>query len=448
MFNDNKEDLMNRQEFVNIICDILKANDGNFSSFAIDGKWGAGKTFILNMLENNLKDDYLIINFNAWENDFYEEPLIAVLSCILEILNKKNMPRNWVEKLGQTNTYFCKSINEEVLENIEPFKTIVKLGKKIVKKYKNPIMENTFDKNLNIKDVIRMLREKLHNLSNAKILFVIDELDRCLPEYTIKVMERVHHMFQNLKCVTTLYLIDKTQLSGMIRQYYGETFSEKEYFEKLFSFSIKLDIGVINEKLEENIKIYSDYFNIDPEFNMDLTIKDMLNIMLPHIPARQKLSLLEQVHLAHKLTLKGNNKKFDFSVALFEIFIACLLKFYNDYYNNLMNNKTFVNPANYGFIVNITHNQRLNKSLDKLFAQKVKFIEKNFYYSTPNSIIVSPETFYRSILLSHLNKLIGSECHIDINSKIQAKSLLLEKFNFDKNCDFIQAFVKIFKRLE
>lgn len=38
MFNDNKEDLMNRQEFVNIICDILKANDGNFSSFAIDGK--------------------------------------------------------------------------------------------------------------------------------------------------------------------------------------------------------------------------------------------------------------------------------------------------------------------------------------------------------------------------------------------------------------------------
>lgn len=447
MFNDNEEDLMDRQEFVDIICDILKTNDGNFNAFAIDGRWGAGKTFVLKMLEDKLKEDYLIITFNAWESDFYEEPLIAILTCILEILNKKNMPKNWFEKLGETNTYLCKSINEEVLENIEPFKTIVKLVKKIIKKYKNPIMENTFDKNLNLKKVIRTLRDELLKLSNnVKILFVIDELDRCLPEYALKVMERVHHLFQNLKCVTTLYLIDKTQLSGMIRQYYGETFSEKEYFEKLFSFSIKLGIGLINEKLKEVIKIYSDYFEIDPEFNMDLTIQDILNLMLPHIPARQKLSLLEQVHLAHKLTLKGSNKKFDFSVALFEVFIASLLKFYNDYYNNLMNNKTFVHPANYGFIVNMANNQRLKKSLDELFAQKVKFIEKNLYY--PNSIIVNSETFYRSILLSYLNKLICSECHIDLNSSIQEKSLLLGAFNFDKNCEFLQFFVKILKRLE
>lgn len=447
MFNDNEEDLMDRQEFVDIICDILKTNDGNFNAFAIDGRWGAGKTFVLKMLEDKLKEDYLIITFNAWESDFYEEPLIAILTCILEILNKKNMPKNWFEKLGETNTYLCKSINEEVLENIEPFKTIVKLVKKIIKKYKNPIMENTFDKNLNLKKVIRTLRDELLKLSNnVKILFVIDELDRCLPEYALKVMERVHHLFQNLKCVTTLYLIDKTQLSGMIRQYYGETFSEKEYFEKLFSFSIKLGIGLINEKLKEVIKIYSDYFEIDPEFNMDLTIQDILNLMLSHIPARQKLSLLEQVHLAHKLTLKGSNKKFDFSVALFEVFIASLLKFYNDYYNNLMNNKTFVHPANYGFIVNMANNQRLKKSLDELFAQKVKFIEKNLYY--PNSIIVNSETFYRSILLSYLNKLICSECHIDLNSSIQEKSLLLGAFNFDKNCEFLQFFVKILKRLE
>lgn len=451
MLINNKEDLMNRQEFVDTICDILKTNDENFSSFAIDGKWGVGKTFILNMLENKLEDDYLIINFNAWENDFYDEPLIAILSCILEKLNEEKLPKNFIEKIGETTTKGCCEFIRQTLYNIleiKPIHFISNIVKGTSKQYKNPVMENTFDSNLNLKKIIELLRNELSKVTEKiKMLFIIDELDRCLPEYTLKTMGRVHHIFNNLDGVITIYVIDKTQLSGMIKQYYGEKFDEKEYFEKLFSFSIKLDIGVVNEKLKEIIKIYSDYFEIDPEFNMDLTIQDILNIMLPHIPARQKLSLLEQVHLAHKLTLKGSNKKFDFSVALFEIFIACLLKFYNDYYKNLMNNKTFVHPANYGLIVNETNkHQRLKKSLDEIFAQKVKFIEKDFYKS--NSIIVSSETFCRSILLSHLNILIGSECYIDINSKIQAKSLLLRKFNFDKNCDFIQAFVKIFKRLE
>lgn len=447
MFNNNEEDLMDREEFVNIICDILKTNDENFSSFAIDGKWGVGKTFILNMLENKLKDDYLIINFNSWESDFYEEPLIAILSCILEILNKKNMPKNWFEKLGETNTNVCKSINEEVLENIEPFKTIVKLVKKIIKKYKNPIMENTFDKNLNIKDVIRTLRKKLLNLSNVKILFVIDELDRCLPEYALKVMERVHHLFQNLKCVTTLYLIDKTQLSGMIRQYYGETFSEKEYFEKLFSFSIKLGIGIINEKLEEIIKIYSDYFEIDKEFNMDLTIQDILNIMLPHIPARQKLSLLEQVQLVHKLTLKGSSKKFDFSVALFEIFVACMIKYYNGYFQKILKRKLFVYPENLEYTMTDTSVETVNfkKSFKKLFKNRINVSEKNF--TNPNKIHVDLYKYYGSILLAYLNKII--ECDFDLSfvDYIQNKKLL-KSFDFNKCCEFIRYFTNILQMLE
>ncbi len=452
MFNDNKEDLMNRQEFVNIICDILKANDGNFSSFAIDGKWGAGKTFILNMLENNLKDDYLIINFNAWENDFYDEPLIAILSCILEKLNEEKMPKNIIEKIGETTTKGCCEFIRQTLYKIleiKPIHFISNIVKGTSKQYKNPVMENTFDGNLNLKKIIELLRNELSKVTEKmKMLFIIDELDRCLPEYTLKTMERVHHIFNNLDGVITIYVIDKTQLSGMIKQYYGEKFDEKEYFEKLFSFSLKLYTGEISKKLDLKIKEYIDFFKIDNDFNVDLDIKDIINTMLYHVPARQKLSMLEQLILAHKLT-NLNNNKLDFSIALFEVLITGLIKYYRNYYNYIMKNKYFIIPSNYGLTYKNEGNSDLENKLisgfNKLFENKVRCYAKHNDY--PNEINVEAKNYYRSILLAYLNRVVESECQIILDNKLREKELFYS-LNIKDNISFLKSFINIMKRLE
>ena len=67
--------------------DFINFSDKSKSwNFAIDGEWGSGKSFVLNMIENKLKEkqSFVIINYNAWKNDFYEDPLIAILYTILD----------------------------------------------------------------------------------------------------------------------------------------------------------------------------------------------------------------------------------------------------------------------------------------------------------------------------------------------------------------------------
>ncbi len=87
-----QSDYLSRQPYLDLLKSIIANQCGNPSgySFAIDGEWGSGKTWILTELENQLLEDsehkYLIFHYNAWENDFYEEPLVAILSVMIEKL--------------------------------------------------------------------------------------------------------------------------------------------------------------------------------------------------------------------------------------------------------------------------------------------------------------------------------------------------------------------------
>ena len=89
------KDFLSRQPYINLLKSIItnQCENTNGYSFAIDGEWGCGKTWILNELENQLDTEntnkYLIFHYNAWENDFYEEPLVPILSVMIENLKKQ-----------------------------------------------------------------------------------------------------------------------------------------------------------------------------------------------------------------------------------------------------------------------------------------------------------------------------------------------------------------------
>lgn len=78
-------DLLSRQPYLDLLKSIIanQCDNPNGYSFAIDGEWGCGKTWVLRKLEEELPKDtenkYLIFHYNAWENDFYDEPLVAIL---------------------------------------------------------------------------------------------------------------------------------------------------------------------------------------------------------------------------------------------------------------------------------------------------------------------------------------------------------------------------------
>ena len=108
----NNNDYLSRQPYLDLLKSIITNQKDNSTgySFAIDGEWGCGKTWILTELEKQLTDDserkYLIFHYNAWENDFYDEPLVALLSVMidyLESINKKDIVIDGINvKLART----------------------------------------------------------------------------------------------------------------------------------------------------------------------------------------------------------------------------------------------------------------------------------------------------------------------------------------------------------
>ena len=91
-----EEDILCREQFVNQVTDIIATLScaSVSTSFAINGAWGSGKSFVLDMLEHKLISQAIggknncVIRYNCWENDYYDEPLFALISSTITSLQE------------------------------------------------------------------------------------------------------------------------------------------------------------------------------------------------------------------------------------------------------------------------------------------------------------------------------------------------------------------------
>ena len=93
-----------------------------------------------------------------------------------------------------------------------------------------------------------MLLKVLNKLSEyKKIIFIVDEIDRCLPDYAIKTLERLHHIFSKTNNSLTIISTDSIQLQKSIQQGYGDSIDSKKYLEKFIMFSFNLGLGQMEQ---------------------------------------------------------------------------------------------------------------------------------------------------------------------------------------------------------
>ena len=96
----DKLDILNRAEFVEQLLKLVENVSANKAStcFAINGPWGCGKTFVLDMFQKELEqiqseetfmDKYFVVRYDCWKFDYYEEPLVAIVSSMMSIIEEK-----------------------------------------------------------------------------------------------------------------------------------------------------------------------------------------------------------------------------------------------------------------------------------------------------------------------------------------------------------------------
>jgi hypothetical protein len=73
---------------------------------------------------------------------------------------------------------------------------------------------------------------------NRLVLF-IDELDRCKPDYAVRLLERIKHYFSN-DLVTFVFSVNLDELQHTIKRYYGNEFDACRYLDRFFDLRISL----------------------------------------------------------------------------------------------------------------------------------------------------------------------------------------------------------------
>lgn len=376
---NEKIDLLNRSFFVEKVINLINKLSDNKKGccFAIEGAWGIGKTFVIEKLEEELRgyqsedngdDRYFVFHYNCWKYDYYEEPAIAIISAMLDSVEEDDavgcgdfgkkvragysIVRDELKKIA--GLYIKKKIGVNVIslfDNIE----------KVQKDQEDE--EYEFNEMYDFSQTIDKVRSGLKNIAkNRTIVIVVDELDRCIPAYTIKVLERIHHIFYGIGNIIVIMAIDRRQLEHSVEEMFGarmngETIDIEKYLKKFIDYSIKLDNGVVNKNFIDKYAFYTQKFNLQNELEESVELINILPKLLEGIDIRSQEKLIEKANIVHSIVCNSCPQK-DISVMFFEILygVLQLLKF-----------------GDMSIVAKINHDT--NEELEKIIGEKkVKFL--------------------------------------------------------------------------
>lgn len=341
-------DHLTRAQTVTDITEIVKTcvEMEHPVAFSIEGEWGRGKTWIIDKVAEALQGidiskankknekskksgDYLVFKYNAWEKDYYEEPLLAILITLVNQLNDEL----FLENLLQSELKVLYEETKEVLEESLRFISkrvigidVVDVGKKgfqLFKKVKsNTKMELNAEYSENIEKDINKVVKALNRLSaTVPVIFIVDELDRCVPLHAIRTLERLHHIFSKVHSSVTIISINEQQLKNTVVQMFGTNISFESYLRKFIDFRINLNAGYADVE-ELKIKLI-DFFELFGEMGDSELQNEIVANVCGFMTAREFEKVCKNTILCHSL-VKKDSRSFPKDCAAAELLLfAC-----------------------------------------------------------------------------------------------------------------------------
>lgn len=246
------EDAFDRKDVVLAFANLLSQVRGPFV-VALDSPWGTGKTTFLKMLGAHLRNEgFSCVDFNAWETDFAEDPLIAFVGemdgLIKQICPNESESIDLWEKTKTTAAAVAKRSVPAVVK-VATFGAIDIEAEieKVIADTAGSLASDTIEAYLKEKATITEFRAQIdETLSLAEklkkrlpVIIFVDELDRCRPLYAIELLERIKHLF-NIKNAIFVLAVDKGQLGISLSGVYGQGFNSNEYLRRFFDLEFKL----------------------------------------------------------------------------------------------------------------------------------------------------------------------------------------------------------------
>lgn len=266
---------LDRKQYADVLTSIVESYADGFV-LAINNPWGEGKSTFVKMWQQQLANsDYKTLYYNAWENDFENDVLVALISELGAIKNKPIATFNNVlnKAVGLTAKVLPKAAKHLVKKAIgsdaaqDIVESVFEFGTEDLKEQ----ITNYTKRKKSIQDFKDNLEIFVSEVGEGKpIVFVIDELDRCRPNYAVQVLEQVKHLF-TVPGIVFVLSIDKVQLGHAVRGVYGNVNIDADEYLRRF---IDLEYVIPKPQLVDFINYLYKYFDFDSFLKSDSRVEE------------------------------------------------------------------------------------------------------------------------------------------------------------------------------
>jgi hypothetical protein len=295
-------DILDRSVISKRLSDLLEEMETPLV-IALDDKWGSGKTYFLkrwvtaHARENG--GQAVTVYFDAFESDYRSDPLVAITTVVSDRIPEK--AKSTVKKWRTVASKLAKpafgiALSVATLGAKHHLDEIGDVIADAASAEARDAAGQLWDAEKDRKDAMETFKKLLMELTEsaeAQIIIVVDELDRCRPDYALSVLEVIKHFF-NVPKVHFVLGVNGSALENSVRARYGADIDAESYLRKFINVSFSLP-RMVGPRGDQNV--VTSYAN-----NLALEMK------LPDSLANRCINLLSYVSKVNDVSLRDVGK--------------------------------------------------------------------------------------------------------------------------------------------
>ncbi len=449
--NETKVDLLNNDAIAKTIVTLISDSKNQPISIGIHGDWGAGKSSILEMVANDIDDvkkagDYRIecIRFNGWQHQGFEDSKIALMSSILselkeeeklgpkagEILKKLWKNINWMnvaKAAGKTAVGFATgtapiamlSSALDVLKNTVTTPEGISGAIDSIGGYlKDAKITEDTSSNTEFTEFQNNFADLLDDAKIDKLVVLIDDLDRCLPDVTIETLEAVR-LFMFTGKTAFVIAADESMIRYAVKKHFPDAVDENKY---------NASYAFANRYLEKLIQVP---FRIPALGEIEACIYIMLLLVGSKLPVenenyvslcKEGINRIKKPWNVRAFTVEDTKDilKTDYDVVVEEVLIATQIA-------HLLARNTDGNPRKIKRFINmlilryeVAKNRGFGDDLDMKILAKLMLAENywpDFYKELPNHLNVEGKWEELPDIIEDIRKMVEENEKIELKER-------------------------------